>query len=70
MLIRNPDEVTINSTVAVKDIQSEPYESPQYTLVEQVCEFLKRYAIEYGGGAEIQQSLSSARAASTKNNCA
>jgi hypothetical protein len=67
VLRRNPDEVSINSTVAMKDIQSEPYESSQYSLVEQVCEFLERYAIEYGGGAEIQQSLSWARAASTKN---
>ena len=50
-MICDPGEARVggNSTVAVQDIQSEPYESSQYSLVERVCEFLERYAIEYGG---------------------
>jgi hypothetical protein len=57
-MICNPDEAGVggNSTVAVKDIQSESYGSSQYSFVERVCEFLERYAIEYGSGAEIPQS--------------
>jgi hypothetical protein len=57
-MICNPDEAGVggNSTAAVQDIQSESYESSQYSLVERVCEFLERYAIEYGSGAEILQS--------------
>jgi hypothetical protein len=58
VMICNPDEAKVagNSTVAVQDIQSEPYESSQYSLVDRVCEFLERYAIERGSGAEILQS--------------
>jgi hypothetical protein len=68
VLICNPDEAGVgrNSTVAVQDIRSEPYESSQYSLVDRVCEFLERYAIEHDSGAEILQSLPSTRAASTK----
>lgn len=54
----NPDEAGVggNSTVAVRDIQLGPYESLPYSLVDRVCEFLDRYAIEYGSGAELLQS--------------
>jgi hypothetical protein len=57
-MICNPDEAGVggNSTVAVQDVHSEPYESSQYSLVDRVCEFLERYAIEYGSSAEILQS--------------
>jgi hypothetical protein len=67
-MICNPDEAGVsgNSTVAVQDIQSEPYESSQYGFVERVFEFLERYAIEYGSGADILQSSPSSRATSTK----
>ena len=66
VMICNPDEARVagNSTVAVQDIQSEPYESSQYSLVDRVCEFLERYAIECGSGAELLQSSPSTRASS------
>jgi hypothetical protein len=63
-MICNSDEAGVggNSTIAVRDIQSEPYESSQYSLVDRVCEFLERYAIQYGSGAESLQSSPSTRA--------
>jgi hypothetical protein len=69
VMICNPDEARVagNSTVAVQDIQSEPYESSQYSLVDRVCEFLEfleRFAIECGSGAELLQSSPSTRASS------
>jgi hypothetical protein len=72
VIICNPDEAGVggNSPVAVQDIPSELYESSQYSFVERVCEFLERYAIEYGSGAEIlQSSPPSTRATSPKNAC-
>jgi hypothetical protein len=65
-MICNPDEARVsgNSTVAAQDIQSEPYESSQYSFVDRVCEFLERYAIEGGSGAKILQSSPSIRASS------
>lgn len=70
-MICNPDEARVGgiSTIAVQDIQSEPYGSSQYSLVERVCEFLERYAIEYGSGAEILKSSPATRATSAKNAC-
>jgi len=70
-MICDPDEAGVggNSTVAVQDIQSEPYECSQYSLVDRVCEFLERYATEYGSGAVILQSLPSTRATSPTNAC-
>jgi hypothetical protein len=70
VLICSPDEAGVggNSTVAVQDIQSEPYESSQYSFVDRVCEFLERNAIEHGSGAEILQSSPSTRA-SPENAC-
>jgi hypothetical protein len=73
VMICNPDEARVsgNSTVAAQDIQSEPqdiqsepYESSQYSFVDRVCEFLERYAIECGSGAEILQSSRSTRVSS------
>lgn len=57
-MICNSDEGRVggNSTVAVQDIHSEPYEGSQYSFVNRVCEFLERYAIEYRSDAEILQS--------------
>ena len=51
-MICNPDEARVsgNLTVAAQDIQSEPYESSQYSFVDRVCEFLERYVIESGSG--------------------
>ena len=56
-MICKPDEAGVdgNSTVALQNIQSEPYESPQYSFVDRVCEFLERYATQYGSCAEILQ---------------
>jgi hypothetical protein len=70
-MICNPDEAGVggNSPVAVQDIPSELYESSRYSFVEQVCEFLERYAIEYGSGAEILQSSPSTRATSPEKAC-
>jgi hypothetical protein len=52
----NRDETAVggNLTVAVPAIQSKPYESPQYSFVDRVCDILERYAIE--NGAEVLQS--------------
>ena len=66
VMICNPDEARAsgNSTVAAQDIQLEPYESSQYSFVDRVCEFLERYVIECGSGAEILQSSRSTRVSS------
>ena len=70
-MIGNPDEAGVggNSTVAVRDIQLEAYEGSPYSLVDRVCEFLDRYAIEYGSDAEILQSSPSTRTTSPKSAC-
>ena len=55
VLICGADEAGVggNSTVAVQDIQSEPYESSQYSFVDRVCEFLERNAIEHGSDVKF-----------------
>jgi hypothetical protein len=67
----NPDEAGVggDSTATVQDIQLGPYDRSPYSLVDRVCEFLDRCAIEYGSSAEILQSSPSTRATSPKNAC-
>jgi hypothetical protein len=52
LMVGNPDAARVsgNPNVAAENIQSEPYESSQCSFVDQVCEFLERYAIEGGSG--------------------